>query len=282
MVLSRIRQLKISSIVFLFALFVLWWFHDYITKSNFSNGLFSYAYLYFLVALVGGVNGLYVAYKWGWLSSYLGKIIAFFSFGLLAQVFGQLSYTYYYAILGVEVAPYPSIGDVGYFGSVLLYICGSLLLLKLLMSNSNKKSGRGDMYLVVLSTLTMFLISYLFLLKGYAFDSSNILKGALDISYPLFQSFYVSLAVASLFLLGSRLGGTGKRGILLLLIALVIQYISDFTFLIKANNGTFYAGGPVDFLYLVAYFLMTVAIIELDLVFERLKNGKITNGGTVT
>jgi len=224
---------------------------------------------------------LYVAYKWGWLSSYLGKIIVFFSFGLLAQVFGQISYTYYYAILGVEVAPYPSIGDIGYFGSVLLYICGSLFLLKLLISNSNKKNGRGDMYLVVLSTLTMFLISYLFLLKGYAFDSTNMLKGVLDISYPLFQSFYVSLAVASLFLLGPRLGGTGKRGISLLLIALVVQYISDFMFLFKANNGTFYAGGPVDFLYLVAYFLMTVAIIELDLVFERLKSGKISNGDTV-
>lgn len=282
MVISRIRQLKISSIILLFSLFVLWWLHDYITKSNFSNGLFSYAYLYFLVALVGGVNGLYVAYKWGGLRSYLGKIIGFFSIGLLAQVFGQLSYTYYYAILGVEVAPYPSIGDVGYFGSVVLYILGSILLLKLLMTNTSKKSCRGDMYLVVLSTLAMFLISYLFLLKGYVFDSSNIFKGILDISYPLFQSFYVSLAVASLFLLGSRLGGTGRLGILLLLIALVVQYISDFTFLIKANNGTFYAGGPTDFLYLVAYFLMTVAIIELDLVFERLKSGKITNGGAVT
>lgn len=262
------------SVVLLFCLFVVWWLWDYTSGNKISYGLFSYPYMYFLVALAGGVDGLYVAHKWGGLSSYLGRIITFFSFGLLAQVFGQISYTYYYAILSVEVAPYPSIGDVGYFGSVLLYIAGSFLLLRLLAKTArSRENERMDMLLVFASTAVMFLVSYLFLLKGYVFDGSDIAKGVLDISYPLFQSFYVSLAIAGLLLIGSRLGGTGKRGMLFLLVALVVQYISDFVFLIKANSGTFYAGGPTDLLYLIAYFFMTMAIIELDLVFERLKNG---------
>jgi len=68
--------------------------------------------------------------------------------------------------------------------------------------------------------------------------------------------------------------GLMKRKMLFLIAALVCQYVSDFTFLYMASRGLPYVGGVVDYLYLMSYFLMTLAIIELDSAFERSKNGK--------
>lgn len=270
--------------VAIFTLLTLWWVYIQVLKIggavDFDMKGQTFAASYGFMALWGGFVALVVSKKWGFLSSLFGRSLLAFAIGLLLQEFGQLSYSFYIYFMKIEI-PYPSVGDIGYFGSIFFYIYGAFLLLKLL-STGIRNRGLAEKVLVVISPLILLAVSYSLLLKGHEFVPGETLRNVLDVGYPLFQSVYVSLAFATLILFSSKSGGFLKRGVLMILVALISQYIADFTFLFKAGRGTYYAGGPVDFLYLVAYFLMTVAIIELDLVFERLKNGKITNGGTVT
>ena len=59
--------------------------------------------------------------------------------------------------------------------------------------------------------------------------------------------------------------------ILLFLGALVLQYLSDFSFLYQASAGTWYAGGWNDFLYLISYLAMTVALLFVGHTLEKIK-----------
>ena len=108
--------------VLLFLLLTGWWLLLRLTpigEDSFQNELFSASYG--VMALWGGLLGWRISKKWGGVKSILGRSIVFFALGLLAQEFGQLIYSFYSLYLGVEI-PYPSLGDLGFFGSIPLYI----------------------------------------------------------------------------------------------------------------------------------------------------------------
>ena len=72
--------------------------------------------IYGFIALFGAIWGFGIAKKWGGLKSVMGKSLLMFSMGLLAQEFGQLSLSYLDYAFNIAGA-YPSIGDIGYFGT---------------------------------------------------------------------------------------------------------------------------------------------------------------------
>src|SRR5258708_4784024 len=124
--LSAKRWLQVLVTV-VFLGFVVWWvsFQHVVEAQGVTVQWFGGTYG--LMALIGAVIGLFAAAKWGGLKSVLGKALTFFSLGLLAQELGQLIYTYY--VYGAKVQiPYPSWGDVAYFGSVVLYVIAAFFL----------------------------------------------------------------------------------------------------------------------------------------------------------
>src|SRR5690606_32862898 len=106
---------RFTIVMFLF--FTIWWLFLRFTTSpdNVQNQFF--AAIYGLMALWGGIWGIHSSFKWGGIRSIFGKSIMMFSFGLILQEFGQLTYSYYIYFAHIDV-PYPSIGDLGYFGSI--------------------------------------------------------------------------------------------------------------------------------------------------------------------
>ena len=117
----------IASIIFLF--FAIWWvfLQLFVGRNNILYGLFATSY--FLLPFYGGVYALHTSQKWGGLKSLLGKAILMFSLGLFMQVFGQIMYAYYTNFKHIQV-PYPSLGDIGYFGTIPFYAYGVILLAK--------------------------------------------------------------------------------------------------------------------------------------------------------
>lgn len=228
--------------------------------------------LYPLLALFGGVVGLNAAWSWGGFKSYLGKSLIFFSLGLLFQFLGQALYAYYIYIAGIEV-PYPSWGDVGYFGSILWYSAGIVMLGKVIGLKFSVHSLRRRL-LAILLPLAMLLASYCLFLDAYDFDWSAPLTVLLDFGYPFGQAIYVSLALLVFILTNQVLGGMMRGPALLLMFALVFQYLSDFMFLYQAHNGSWYVGGPNDYLYLAAYLLMTIGLIYVGGVFKAIQKSK--------
>ncbi len=245
----------------LFAFFTLWRIQigTPVTDEEQST-LMIWSGSYQLLAIIGGVWGLRVAIKWGGFRSLFGRVLSFFALGLFAQSFGQ---SYYSAIyyLGRE-AVYPSLGDVGYFGSVLLYIYAAYLLIKVCYIKISV-TKKIDLLKVLSIPSLLLALSYWVFLRDYEFDFSAPVKIFLDFGYPFGQAIYVSLALIVIIFSRKILGGLMKKPTIFLLLALIMQYISDYSFLYLSSRGWWVAGGINDYMYLVSYYLMTVALVNI-------------------
>jgi hypothetical protein len=199
-----------------------------------------------------------IAKEWGGLKSAFGRALFFISLGLLAQFFGQISYNSYIYFLGVEV-PYPSIGDLGFFGSVVFYIFGTANLFRVTGSHLRYSSMPQILISIVLPTLLLG-GSYFVFLQNYDFLASSSLAVILDFAYPLGQAIYVSLALLVFLLSMNTLGGLMRLPMLFLLCSLVFQYFCDYTFLYEVQHDLWYVGGLNDYMYFASYFFMTVSL----------------------
>jgi hypothetical protein len=65
-----------------------------------------------------------------------------------------------------------------------------------------------------------------------------------------------------------------KNKVILLLAALLVQYSADYSFLFRFNRGTWYAGDFSDYLYLLAYILMIIALLRFKAVVDKGKADK--------
>lgn len=253
--------------VFLLGVFSTWWLFVQRTSDPGNTEHQLFAASYGLIALWGGFWGLLEAKKWGFLKSVFGKSIAYFSFGLLMQEFGQLSYSYYIYVLHVDI-PYPSIGDVGYFSSMVFYALGLYYLSKVIGVKLNLRSYKKN-WLFLLIPIVLLITSYTLFLQGYDFNWDNPIKVFLDFGYPLGEAIYLSIAFLSYLLSRKVLGGVMKNKVLLLLCALVVQYIADFTFLYQSQTETWYVGGNNDLIYLIAYALMSIALLRFSHALDK-------------
>lgn len=217
---------------------------------------------YQILALWGGFWGLHVARSWGGLKSVMGRAIGAFSIGLLFQNLGQSVFSYYNLFAQVEL-PYPSIADIGYFGSIPLYIYGSIMLAKASGVSLSMKSI-GSRLQAVIIPLIMLGISYYFFLRYLEVDLTSPLRVFLDFGYPLGQAIYISLALLTYLLSTKTLGGVMKNKVLFILLALGVQYCADYNFLYQAGAGTWGVSEYGDMIYLIAYYLMAIGLIGLE------------------
>lgn len=246
-----------------------WWITIYFRHltEGFENNLFTVVYC--LIALMGGIAGWVFAKKWGGFKSILGTSLQLFSLGLLAQFLGQVLYIVYIYILGIEV-PYPSIGDIFYLGSVILYLIGVIYLSRVSGMKLSLGTVKGKFFAITIP-LIILLGSYAILLRGYEADWSNKIVVFLDWGYPIGQAAYVSIALMILFISKDILGGLMKKPIVLLLLALILQYTADFNFSYQTSHNSWYVGGVNDFLFAASYFVMTFALFSIGNMFYKVQ-----------
>ena len=269
-----IKNVMVNIAVALFLILTVWWFllNPFSSDDSLVHSKYIWGSCYQIIAIWGGVCGLFISKSFGGFKSFLGKSLIFFSLGLLFQSLGQSFYSYYNLFANVQ-APYPSFGDVGFFGSIIFYIFGVIYLARV----SGVKFSLGFFHnklQAVLIPLVMLILSYIIFLKDYMFDWSDKLKIFLDFGYPLGQAFYVSLAILTLILSRKILGGIMRKPIILFLIALIMQYVSDFNFLYQASHETWFVGGYGDFLYMFSYLLMTLSIVQIGYVLKSIRETK--------
>lgn len=252
--------------------FLAWWLFNYFVADP-SNTRSSelYSDTYWVVGVIGIVCGLFAAKEWGGFKSIFGRSLMLFSLGLAAQVFGQITYSYYALVEHVE-APYPSIGDIGFFGSIILYIVAVLLLLKAVGVKFRTAPASSKLIAAAIPA-ALLIASYTALLKGYEFSGDKLIT-VLDFGYPLGQAFYISLALLAYILSLKSLGGRMKNKILLLIFALTVQYAADFLFLYRLSNDHWYPGDISDMVYQLAYLFMTLAMLQIGGVARSLRAPK--------
>jgi len=258
----KISTVYAKFVLFLFTLFSAWWIFLQIKsygEYSIQNQIFSSSYG--VLALLGGVYGFWLGKKWGGIQSIMGKSLTLFSFGLLGQFLGQLTYSFYVYYFKIEV-PYPSYGDIPYFSTIIFYIAGLIYLARASGSIFNLRKLKNQLLAAVIP-LTLLLVSYFLFLKGYEFDWSNPVKIGLDFGYPLGDAIYVGLALAIFFSSTGILGGIMKSKIWLLIFALFLQFVGDFSFLYLSYYVKVTPAGINDFIVMTAYFFMNIALIGL-------------------
>jgi hypothetical protein len=252
----------------LYAILMAWW--GIATAMESPLGVELWVDSYQIMSWVGAIFGFWSAAHWGGKNSVMGRSILAFSIGLLLQSFGQSVYAYYALFGGIEV-PYPSLGDLGFFGSIPCYIYGTYLLGRITGVRISLKRYREKVSAVIIPTVLL-VSSYSMFLREYDMASVSLLTTILDFGYPLGQAIYVSFAILILILSKKTLGGLMKNPLQFLLFALVVQYAADYMFLYQISRGSWIAGGLNDVVYLLSYVLMTVALIRIYRAFESIKS----------
>jgi hypothetical protein len=162
----------------IYAVFVVFWAYIAVKGLQGNHSIAEiFSGLYGLMALFGGIFGLIVGRKFGGFKSYIGATVMFVSLGLLAQEAGQLTYSAYTQILKVEV-PYPSWGDVGYFGSVILYIMAAFYAVKSVKTKVALSSAFNRILVIAVPVLLL-VSSYAFFLKDYKYQAGHLLSTVL-------------------------------------------------------------------------------------------------------
>lgn len=250
---------KLNQFVLLFySILVIWWTKIYLSGVRETQENYLFGFVYALIALIGGINGLIISKKWGGFKSSVGRALIFLSLGLLGEWFGQTVWSYYNVIEKIEV-PYPSLADIGYFSIIPLYALGVLSLGKAIGAHFKLKTMWGKLIVIIIPIIMVTLSFYLFL-KNLWPDFSNPIRTFLDFGYPLGEAITISITLVIYELSRGVLGGKMKNKILLLIVALFAQYITDFTFLYKAGEGTYYNAGVVDLMYVTAFLITTLAL----------------------
>ncbi len=254
---SRLRNL----VLFAYGAYLVAWVALQFTTEPDSSVRELWADTYGVVALIGAVGGLGFAKKWGGLKSSLGKAITFLSIGLCAQVFGQIVYTYYFYAQNVE-APYPSIGDIGFFGSIPFYILGAWFLAKTIGFRFSLRQTSAKLLSFIVPAIVLAL-TYKTFLDDYVFADTDKLVVFLDFGYPLGQAVFVSIALLAYLVSRKLLGGTMRNKVLIILLGLAVQYAADFNFLHQTIQESWQNGGYGDMLYMTAYLLVSLGLISL-------------------
>lgn len=253
----------------IFVVISAWWVALQVIDPSSDFPRYVWAGSYGVMALVGGVYGLFSAKRWGSFKSSLGKAIIYLAIGLLLAEFGQLIFSYYNVFKKVSV-PYPSVADIGFFGNMFFYTLGGFALMKVLGVKIFFKKGKLKLIIGVVLPLVLLAMTFMLFLKGYDFTDVPKLQVFLDLGYPIGDAIYVSTALVSLLLVSGVIGGLLRKPLILLLLAFVIQYAADFNFLYQNHHLTWTNGGYGDYLYFVAYSMMTVALITLSNSFQKL------------
>lgn len=265
---KRYWQAKVAVAIFL--LYTAWIIGIHLTlpKDHFLYEQFGHSYG--VLAVWGGIWGLVISKHWGGFKSLIGRALIMFSLGLFFQEFGQLAYSYYIYVLHVDI-PYPSLGDVGFFGTIPFYILGSLFLAKAAGVNVSLNQFFHKMQ-AILIPVCMLGIGYYLFLRNYAVDLSNPLVVFLDFGYPLGQAIYLSIGILTFSLTRNILGGVMKTKVMFFILAFVAQFLAEYIFVYFQSY--YYAASFIDYFYLISYFLMTMAILQLQEVIDRLKPSK--------
>lgn len=270
------KQWTAKVAVFIFVFFTSWWVIDqFMNLPHDSNINQWFGGTYGVVALWGGVCGIFISRKWGGFQSIMGKSILFFALGLLDQEIGQIAYTYYISFLHQPI-PYPSIGDFFFWSTLVFYALGVIYLSKASGVHISLRSGRGKIQAVVIPTIIL-LLCYIVFLQGYKFVWSDPVKIAIDLGVPIGEAIYISLAIITYTLTRGVLGGVMKSKVLFILIALLGEYAADWVFLYQASRNTWYTGGINDYMYFFAYFLMAFGILQFDTVLRKIRSKENIN-----
>jgi hypothetical protein len=195
--------------------------------------------------------------------------------GLFLWFLGGLTWMVYNA-LGTA-APYPSLADIWFFAHLLLWQVAIFFLYKFARTTYSDELGAmtpmAGSCMAVIVTLTLFAQHDIMISGGSASVTNDLTKLGFDIGYPIIRVFNVFLMWA--VLAGKKfdeLSREMKIAIVCLTVGMFVDLVSsvafDFATTIAerdpASPLAYFNGHPVDFVYAVALYVLSLAMTFLD------------------
>lgn len=248
-------------ILLLYVIVLGWWVYLRLSNLTGTSDAYIFNWFYGLIALSGAVYGIVIALqKWGGWGSIIGRGLILLSLGLLGQWFGLQVWTYYNAIAQVEV-PYPSLADVGYFALIPAYAVGAWMFAQAAGAKFSLKTSGGKTQALFIPLIAL-TVSYVLFLRNIGFEFTSPIRMFLDVGYPLGEIIPVSIALFTLTLSRSLLGGTMRNRILYLVGAFFFQFLTEYAFLYTAGAETYINGGWNDLMYATSYAIMGLGLVS--------------------
>lgn len=217
----------------------------------------------FVIPFVGALVGFRNSRLWGGFKSALGKAVLFLSLGTFTWSIGMLAWNYYIFIAQVEV-PYPSLADIAFILSWPLWALGVIYLSKATGVKFALRQAKGKALLVAVPLLAIAASYYLLVIVARGgvieLDGLNGWKLFFDLFYPIGTSVILAMALTFFSLSMDFLGGRYKNPIAILILAFLVNYLSDFTFSLTTTNETYFNGHFVDFLFFTAMYLFSLSL----------------------
>lgn len=259
----------------IWAVYILWWLA---INTNGEGSRDNYTDTYSLIALSGSIAGIVAAKKVGLFQSRFGKTIGFFSLGLFMQFLGQLIYGLYFRIGNVELA-FPSVGDIPFLLTGIFYALGVYNLLKVIVYKRSVFKPRTVLFLSIIATASLFALMYQAFLHLAVQDERGTIYSVVNASYAIIQTFYFLLGLVALMQAKRIAGGRMFISVCVMLLALLVQYAADFSFLYQSYHDSWQPASSNDLLYVCAYGLMALSILMIDRVTRQSLSLDIKKGG---
>ena len=127
-------------------------------------------------------------------------------------------------------------------------------------------------------TLGLALLMYKSFLNLAVHDERGTIYSVLNVAYPLIQAFYFLLGIVAIMQARRMAGGKMLVAVSVMLFALIVQYIADFSFLYQSYHNTWQPASSNDLLYVSAYGLMALAILMINRVRRSVLSDPIQPG----
>jgi hypothetical protein len=159
------------------------------------------------------------------------------AFGLSILVLGEVIFTYYENILGIE-APFPSVADAFYLVAMPCFAWGLVLMHRRYVPGRQWANLIDALIIVTVSGM----LSWVFLMEPQAYDQSRpLLERLISIAYPL-MDLVVLVAALQLWLISKK----RLAAHYLLNVSLVFLLGADTWYASTLLSGTYETGHPLD------------------------------------
>lgn len=242
---------------------IVFWAALAITNTKYQTVNYWWQALMAAAAILYGIFGLLSAKHWGWLKSSLGQGVFFISLGLIMWGIGQAGWTYYLFKDPNIQAPPSHLLDILDVSAIPLWAYGIFKLSKATGARYGLRSTYAKVALAVF-VVVMFAFSYYILVEvargGSGYYQQPFWKSFFDLAYAFGDVLNITLVIGIFGLSWKYLGGLFKLPVIVMLLAFVLLYLSDFWFSYMDGKGLYYNGDWVDLL-----FITTVATFGLGL-----------------
>ena len=164
-------------------------------------------------------------------------------------VAGDVLWNWYEAI-GED--PFPSMADALYLAGYPFIALGLLLLIRRRLGDGD----RGGILDAAILTTACAILSWTFLIQPQLVGSElDALSLAISLAYPVADLLLIGVAMGLLTTPGAR-----TSAFRMLAVSLIALLVADQIYALQNLEGTYVSGGPLDYIYLIAYILFGVSV----------------------